>query len=167
MTLGALLVGMALLLVITSLVVRPLMDHPASPAHRPEADPPLARQAVLASLRDLDFDHRLGRIWPEDYASTRATLLAQAAEAMTDEHGGALEEILEEKVRRIRQRLDQGGPSSCPACGNRLTAGDRFCSLCGRGLDLACPTCGGTTSPQDVFCVECGTRLQRAGQAAA
>lgn len=160
MTLGAVLVGLALLAVITPLVVRPLMDPAPSHAGPGVPDRPPRRQAVLASLRDLDFDHKLGKVSADDYASTRAALLAQAAEAMTKTESASLEQMLEEKVQRVRQRLDRGSPSICPGCGNRIMAQDRFCSRCGRGLDLACPICGGATAPQDAFCVECGTRLK-------
>ena len=82
MTIGAVLVGLALLVVIVSMVVRPLTERgrrdevPPEENHQPQLEP------VLAALRDLDFDHQTGKVSEDDYTPARAGLLAKAAQAM-------------------------------------------------------------------------------------
>ncbi len=160
MTVGAVLLGLALLLPIVAVVVRPL-THPAEAAPIPaDEGGPGRLEPVLAALRDLDFDHQTGKVSDQDYAPSRAALLAQAAEVMARGSGSSVEDILEERVREIRRHLEEASPArSCPACGGRISHGDRFCSNCGHPQGLACPRCGTAVQAADVYCVICGRRL--------
>ncbi|HET7009462.1 MAG TPA: zinc ribbon domain-containing protein [Anaerolineales bacterium] len=159
MTPGAILIGAALLIVILPLVVRPLTQPPPSPVPQEGRAQPAKKQAALASLRDLDFDHQLGRVSKEDYASIRAGLLAQAAEEMTDDREPSMDDVIEERVHQIRQEMI-GAPSSfCGSCGSRLDPGDRFCSRCGHAQEQACSSCGAEARAGDVYCSVCGSRI--------
>jgi class 3 adenylate cyclase len=48
---------------------------------------------------------------------------------------------------------------SCPACGQDLRPGARFCDGCGAALEARCPACGKSQRPQARFCDACGTPL--------
>jgi len=47
----------------------------------------------------------------------------------------------------------------CGSCGGENRAGRRFCSHCGKSLELACPACGAANEPGDRFCGSCGNAL--------
>jgi len=162
MTLGGILIGVALLVVVAPLVLRPLF-LPTATADAPLAGSPAPNvEVVLGALRDLDFDHQAGKVTDDDYAPARARLLAEAAAAMKQDPDSDLEALLEQKVRQVRQHLDDDrGPAAiCPHCGSPISRGDRFCSHCGRALAPACPSCGRGVSVGDAFCTGCGRRLQ-------
>lgn len=103
---------------------------------------------ILSLLYELDADHAMGKILPEDYRRQRAERLARGAEVLKeiDSFGGMaaapvgpdgdLEAQLEREVSRIRQTLGSEA-SYCGQCGNGLTAGDRFCSRCGTPVPVA------------------------------
>ncbi len=162
MTIGAVLVGLALLALIGSIVLRPLVQRGSRDEATPEEHAPPRLEAVLAALRDLDFDHQTGKVAEEDYTPARAGLLAKAAQAMDGGPQSSVEDILEERVREIRRRLDEAEPATyCSGCGGRALPGDRFCPRCGLAQADACPSCGRRIEPDDRYCVECGCRLPR------
>jgi len=160
MTLGAMIVGLALLVLIVSLVLRPLTQRGGRDEAAQEEDRPPRLEAVLAALRDLDFDHQTGKVSEDDYTPARAGLLAKAARAMERDPESSVEDILEARVKEIRRRLEQDVPAAhCTHCGGRLHPGDRFCTRCGDRQTDACPSCGGSVGTEDRYCVECGCRL--------
>ena len=79
MDIGSLLLGLALLLGIAFIVARPLLEQSAPPEApaRPADDLVSHREQVLTQLRDLDFDHAMGKINQEDYTAQRAQLVAE------------------------------------------------------------------------------------------
>ena len=159
MTPGAMLIGAALLIVILPLVGRPLTQPTPSPVPQEEPAQPARKQAALASLRDLDFDHQLGKVSKEDYASIRAGLLAQAAEEMKDDRESSMDDFIEERVHQIRQEMIRAPNALCGSCGSRLDPGDRFCSRCGSAQEQTCSSCGAEARPGDVYCSGCGSRI--------
>lgn len=161
MTIGALLVGLSLVILTASFVLRPLAERGDSDDLPQEHEPPPELGQVLAALRDLDFDHRMGKVVEHDYTPARALLLARAAEAMIDTRGPMLDDALEARVDEIRRQIREGNPTeACPACGHRRLAGDRYCPQCGSPQAGACPACGRAFALQDHYCVGCGLRLE-------
>jgi RNA polymerase subunit RPABC4/transcription elongation factor Spt4 len=161
MSVGTLLIGLAMLVIATALVARPLLNKGRRAA--PDAEPELETgyQDVLLALRDLELDHQAGVIADEDYASLHSQLLAEAAQMLAAEEEAAapLHEQIEAAVsayRRTRTR-GQSGPT-CSGCGGALAAGDKFCPQCGMAA-LICPQCGQAHDPQHKFCPACGTSL--------
>ena len=72
-----------MLAALVGFVVVPLL-RPAAPA-LPDDEQLEARERrdrALAALRELEFDHRTGKIGDEDYAALRGPLSADAAEAL-------------------------------------------------------------------------------------
>jgi hypothetical protein len=94
------------------------------------------KQAIYDSLRDLQFEYRLGKLSDEDYQQNK--------QAMQRELAGVLAEM-EETSRRLG--LKTGAPAVanaparaaaaskvCPHCGARFAQALRFCGECGRAM---------------------------------
>jgi len=155
----AFLLGLGLLIVSLLFVVSPLRPSPHGlvPAAAPVAhDASPTHTQVLLALRELEFDHQTGKVAPEDYASLRAELVAQAASVIQAEDVAEeqLSQQIEEAVRlRRASRTDR---DRCRMCGKRLEPGDRFCPTCGHATQTGCSKCGTDIAPGDQFCSRCG-----------
>jgi hypothetical protein len=107
------------------------------------------QERLLNALRELDFDHSLGKVPAEDYPLQRAELVRQGAEVIRqlDElppsrgrarqaqaAASVTDDAIEERItsRRSERREKAGG--FCPNCGKVVLAADRFCSHCGKVL---------------------------------
>ena len=164
MSIGAILVGISLLIATVPFVASPLLKEkrrkPMPDGLEPTSSTDLHTQA-LSALRDLEFDHQLGKINPEDYTDLRSRLLIQAAATLeTEEKQDAEIDIrLEEAIRARREQL--ATHLTCSQCGGTMDASDRFCRSCGQPLDNVCPTCNRKVKPKDLFCSSCGTALAK------
>jgi len=123
----------------------------------------LARKdSALRAIKELEFDHQVGKISEEDYQrfnqrlSRQAIGLIQQLEKITPE-SAALEEELEAEIAKHRQAQaparDLKTPSPvavrppvvaasgttrfCTQCGTRLDANFKFCGNCGTPVALA------------------------------
>jgi hypothetical protein len=118
------------------------------------------RDRVIDALRELDFDHTLGKIPPEDYPTQRAELLQKGAAvlrrldeltpaASTDAPASRIEkgaagmdahgsELLDEEIESMiaaRRREHKGRSAGfCPKCGKPVLVSDKFCPACGKSL---------------------------------
>jgi hypothetical protein len=173
MDIGSILMGVALLLVVAFVVVRPLLDRAGIAEREPGPEDALLfeRERVLTALRDLDFDHSMGKTVEEDYLTQRAQLLAQGADILEqlDRLGVAAPKVgaktgvddeIEQAVARLRGRtLVQNAEAEIEAsiAARRAAArpAGRFCSQCGR-----------PAQPGDKFCGACGASLATEGQPA-
>lgn len=105
------------------------------------------RTLAVQGLRELEFDHEMGKIDEADYANLRATLEARALAAMSamerarrDDHGVTLR--LASRRMRSNDRATPAGLSVaaaarvkfCPQCGAAVGTGYSFCSECGTAL---------------------------------
>ncbi len=161
LTPGSLLAALALLLLVSLFILRPTLRPHAfatRPAGRRQALL-VRKEAILADMRALDFDHETEKIPTEEYAQRRAELMAQAADLLRqiDElpTGGALsiDEQIEAAVAARRvvvpptttpitttpvAAVPPAGPTPapnfCSQCGRPVAAHDRFCSACGHKL---------------------------------
>lgn len=129
-------------------------------------------EQILSALRDLDFDHELGKVTGEDYGLLRQSLLAEAAVVLTqlDESRAGeadLDEEVEARILAVRRtlRVDQRPQAdlpgtACLTCGRPArTGGDLYCGGCGARLAAACPSCGKRFQPTDAYCAGCGLEL--------
>lgn len=112
------------------------------------------REAILTALRDLDFDHTMGKLETEDYTPLRQTLLAEAASIMAQWD--------EQVPAGTETRALAGEERACPRCDRSILPGDLFCAGCGLDLtaaQMACRRCGRSADPWDLFCRNCGDEL--------
>ena len=98
------------------------------------------RELALQGLRELEFDHEMGKLDESDYESLKANLENHALAAMRSL------EVTAQASRPTLVRLGsvrsggvpiQGNPppfNFCPQCGSRAIAGYRFCPSCGTAL---------------------------------
>jgi hypothetical protein len=102
------------------------------------------REALLATLRDLDADRASGRLGEADYQRLRAesvqrgvTILA-ALDSLAAETAGATATLsagLEEEISRASGQAGAAAAGRyCPACGHACGPADSFCGGCGRPL---------------------------------
>ncbi len=155
MNLGAVLIGLAMLVVSVPFVAQPFMQpyrkRPALPARRVDLDE--ERLRVLYALRDLDFDFQVGKVSEDDYAGLRAQLVAEAARYLRDDQDDEIEALIQAR------RASRSTVAVCSDCGGSLEAGSRFCSQCGAPVEASCPSCGGQIRDGDLFCSSCGVKL--------
>ncbi len=126
------------------------------------------REALLSTLRDLDFDYTLGTVAKEDYQPLRQSLLTQVADIMAqlEQQTAAeadLETRIEAEILAARRTFQNGGRSQTAS----------FSPLPVEGVPQAvtpsvpasngtCPACGWTRRSDALFCVDCGIKLPSA-----
>lgn len=163
MSIGAILIGAAMMVLTMPFVINPLLnpkqnDQPA--LDNEELDIPGDRYSeLLLAIRDLEFDHQIGKITEEDYSGLRDTLLAQAAIALEaqEKHDAELDAQLEQAIQLRREKKSMS--RVCSHCGMTLEPNDRFCRACGKPVEATCLKCGGKLQPNDLFCNSCGTPI--------
>ena len=163
MTIGAILLGVALAVVVGLILARPLLQ-----ASREEQGNLSQRQlllaekeAILAQIRDLDFDHDTGKMPDEIHQHQRTQLMHKAADILkqveqlegtvpqpavqTSDGTSDIDVDIEAAVARLRQApkekiapkprpVSANGGGFCPHCGSKFDAGDNFCVSCGHKL---------------------------------
>jgi hypothetical protein len=110
------------------------------------------RDITYAAIKELDFDHQMGKLSGEDYRQIKRKYEEQAVAVL-------------EEIDRLKGKVPppsrKPAPPLCPGCGRQLKAGEKFCSNCGQGLSSHCPGCGGEVKEKDKFCNGCGQALAR------
>ncbi len=165
MSIGSILLGLALAVLVVPFVAEPLIKNrqrqKAAPENSQNDSPDTAKQSVLAALRDLDFDFRIGKVAEEDYTPLRQQLMAEAAQAVqtADATRGDLDDEIEAAVRMAR--VSRRKSSECPECHASVRDDDRFCPKCGAALMAACPQCKTAVQASDKFCPHCGARVKQ------
>jgi hypothetical protein len=94
----------------------------------------LSKEWVYENIKDLDFDHQVGKIDDRDYQAMRGAMKHEAGEILDriDQlKGGGLRKVLEKEIARHRKAKTA---VSCPGCGTVAKPDDRFCSKCGQQL---------------------------------
>ena len=153
MTIGSILLGLALLILVGVYLARPFLQK------EDEAERPLTqrerllneKEAILAEIQQTDFDFETGKIPADVHERERALLMTQAADVLRrideyDAQPNPVDAEIEAAVARIRQ---QGAPLTavtstavpangqgkfCPQCGSPVDPGDKFCTSCGHKL---------------------------------
>jgi hypothetical protein len=169
-----LLAVLALLAVAYPVLARRRGSEPAvTPAEETLAELLSQRDGVFQALRELRFDHDVGKITDEDYVAFEGSLKQTAANSLRalDEWEARadleLEPAIAEAVAARAASIAASGVV-CPNCGRPAGPEDRFCGRCGAALPEAepavpeapaCPNCGRPHEPGDRFCAGCGQAL--------
>jgi cytochrome c-type biogenesis protein CcmI len=96
-------------------------DEPAPPV-KPDEE---RRAALEDGLRDLEFEHRVGKLSDRDYEQTR--------------------QDMERELAQFGGRAEAGEPRAdasawvCPHCGARFPTPLKFCGECGRPMRRSSP----------------------------
>ncbi len=102
------------------------------------------KQALVKALKELDFDHQMGKVSDKDFADIGAQYRARAIRVMRklDDAGGEYEAMIAQEIGKRLSGADKpaaGAPPS-PApdrCGKCATVNDsdaEFCKKCGTKL---------------------------------
>ena len=102
------------------------------------------KQALLKALKELDFDHQMGKVSDKDFADISATYRARAIRVMRqlDEAGRDYEAMIAARTSRrgqasrrpARRPRPRSKPDKCAKCGTRNDADAEFCKKCGGKL---------------------------------
>jgi hypothetical protein len=155
MDIGAILVGLGLLVVVVAFVARPLFDRASTDVdvYKLNGDPVAQlsreRDAIYALIRELDSDFETGKVTEYDYRVSRERYVTDAAAILRqlDAYAGedrqiALDAEIERRVLELRQ-------ATVAVTHRPIQAGNLFCTQCGEPAD-----------PDDRFCAQCGASLQ-------
>lgn len=158
MTIGSILLGLGLLVVVALFLARPFMAPEDKQRRTTRREALLTQKEVLLDqLQSLDFDRETGKIPEEVYQPQRVHLLAEAARLLAEID--ALEERqpstprpaavdhLDEEIeaaiagyrRRAQPRTSNGKGGFCSHCGQPTDRGDRYCTHCGHKLSAKQP----------------------------
>ncbi len=175
MTIGSILLGLALLVLVVMYVARPLLA--TRKLRRPRRRRASSRQsllaqkeALLAQIHELDFDFETGKVPEADYRQQREALMSQATAVLKqiDEVDGEIEA----GAAAVREQVDAGGTGdrdaeieaavarlreSTPAGAPEIA--EKEPAQAGNGQAKFCSQCGQPTDPDDKFCAHCGHRL--------
>ena len=149
---------MALLGVFLAVVTRPILTHRhawrrATGSRRRHLELTERKEQLYASIKELEFDHSLGKISPRDYEALRDGLEVEAVVVLRHldelEVGGDtvdLDECIEADIASHRQpgpaAAMPAAPALAPTAEPRAHA---FCHSCGEGR-----------APEFRFCPHCG-----------
>ena len=158
MELGAIFVGLAMLVASLPFVARPFREKRSKKDRKPNIRPNSEekRRADLSALLDLDFDFRTGKVSEDDYSTVRAQLMADAAQYI-QLHDSVEDDQLEAMI--CARKATQVHFRECSNCGEQVQVGSRFCIQCGTVVGNKCPSCGKAFQADDLFCTSCGAKL--------
>ncbi len=138
------------------------LDEPAGPqifGGRTRAALEREKSLVLRSIKDLEFDHAMGKVSDKDYSEMGARLRARAAGLIRQLDSGTnyRQAIQAEIDKRIGPRPIAGGPNMArpPAEGGRTLSGppDQ------KAATKLCLSCCTPNDPDARFCKGCGYQL--------
>ncbi len=156
-----------------AIVAWPYFNLAADPGSLPDGSNPVLehlvtqRDATYAAIKDLEFDHTMGKLSDADYKGMRAKYETKAVAILQELDGlkkaqprraqsAESADSIEQEVQRLRRG------AKCPHCGTPHAENDVFCAKCGTTLrGIRCPKCGTRAAIGDMFCAQCGSVLVR------
>jgi len=101
----------------------------------------LEREKTLAlrSIKELEFDHAMGKVSDKDFADMSARLRARAARLIRQLDAGStyrqtIEREIERRVAPKAPRPAADAARFCSACGEKIEVDARFCKHCGQAV---------------------------------
>jgi hypothetical protein len=110
-------------------------DEGPSPTMQKLNDLMLRKEAIYASIKDLDFDYRMGKLPEEEHRRLVSECKKEAAAVLAaiDRLNGRGGQTVREEARRP-QNVTAHGTVFCTNCGSRQQMTDTFCANCGQKL---------------------------------
>ena len=102
------------------------------------------KRRILQALKDLEIEHKLGKVSAEDFAMLSAQYRAEAKRILRD---------IDEKIAPARALAEK-------LVANRLAKADGPDEPSSLAAD--CANCSTSNEPDAVFCKKCGTKLREA-----
>lgn len=130
------------------------------------------RDAVYASIKELDFDHEMGNLSGKDYADLRERYTRKAVAILKalDEQlklapvgawDEGLDDAIEREVAAVRQARRVGLGVDTGATIPARHQPKPVAVSRGKRATLTCPRCGTAYDTGDAFCRHCGAALSR------
>lgn len=171
--LALIVVGLAIVWVVYPILRPPMPPFSQTEATRRQriADLEAQKDSVLQAIKDLEFDHRAGKVSAEDFQNFSARLKMEAAhilkqlDALRTESDSALSEALESEITALRQaRRAETAEIAVVASSNATLDDDLEAEIQRARLSSAakvtvCPRCRYRARPGDRFCAQCGEPL--------
>lgn len=145
MTIGSILLGLALLLLVLLYLARPFLRKEETTATFTSSRQQLLAQkeALLTQISALDFDFETGKVPETLYQQQRAEMVAKAAiifeQLAALPQDEAVDSEIEAAIAQLRTQLASpvsanGHGRTCPECGTAVDPNDKFCAHCGHKL---------------------------------
>jgi hypothetical protein len=181
MTIGSILLGVALLVGVGLFVTRPVFVHDPQRRRRMSKRKALTlqKEATLTEIQSLDFDYETGKVADDEYQQQREAYVAEAAELLKQidalderflETEAAPEAVqpaadsspaseLDEIEAAIARRRASAAPDAPPAPA-AVAPEQKAAAASGQpGAASFCPQCGQPADVEDRFCAYCGHQL--------
>jgi hypothetical protein len=187
MDIGSILLILALLILVAVFVFRPVLERKSvlvSEEDQSESALLAERDRILDAIQELDFDHTMGKIPPDDYPGQRTQLLQRGADvlrqldaarddAFPDSADARLEAVIlarnalpvaadgqELPPQSAPEKAGPGAPSALPSPDDQLEnlISARRQAQQGKAAGF-CHRCGQTIKQNDRFCANCGATI--------
>ncbi len=179
MDIGSIFLILALLILVLLFISRPLFEHRAKADNEEGSQPAQSslsallaeRDRALTALRDLDFDHSLGKVSEEDYPEQRTALVQRGADILrrldelqpqpagptpVEKSPDQLEAAIASRRLALAAAARPNGHGAAPddqievmIANRRRARSETFAGFCHK--------CGSPLQKSDRFCHKCGT----------
>ncbi len=97
------------------------------------------KQAIYGSLRDLQFEYRLGKLSDGDYQQNKQALQRELAGVLAEMEAtvqrlGLTPVRGAKPVQRPAQKPARSAGATCPHCGAKFSEKLKFCGECGKAM---------------------------------
>ena len=89
------------------------------------------KHVALQAIKEAEFDHAMGKLSEEDYASLRGTYEERALGALSALDSLSAKRESDDHASGAADG-DERAIQFCSSCGQRFAASDRFCGACGK-----------------------------------
>jgi hypothetical protein len=183
MTIGSILLGLALLVGVGLFVTRPVFVHDPHRRHRMSQRKSLTlqKEAILTQIRALDFDFETGKVAEDEYQGQREAFMTEAADllkridalderfletdAVIEDQPEAEQPTVESKPEpefdEIEAAIARRRAKEAPAVPAPKAVAPRKKATVtpARATGAFCPQCGQPADADDRFCAYCGHQL--------